>query len=74
MAIRYKNRNWTPNKPKATPCICPRCKIKHERMIFWTGKIPARKFCLSCDQIAARDYTPEPYSLGYMDKDESMSY
>jgi hypothetical protein len=43
-------------------------------MIFWTGNIPARKFCPSCEQIAERDYTLEPYSLGYMDKKELLSY
>jgi|GEM_PF-1861278 len=74
MATRCKDDNWTPNKPKSTPCICPRCKAKHEKMIFWTGKIPARKFCQSCEQIAIRDYTPETYTLGYLDKDESIIY
>jgi len=31
-----------------TDCICPRCKKKHQVKLFWTGQLPARKFCLSC--------------------------
>jgi hypothetical protein len=74
MGTSRKNNNWIPNKQQLTPCICPRCTAKHKKMIFWTGNIPARKFCPSCEQIAERDYTFEPYSLGYMDKDELFSY
>ena len=63
-----------PNKQKLTPCVCPRCTTQHKKIIFWTGNIPARKFCLSCEQMAKRDYTPEPYSLGYQDRNELSSY
>jgi len=74
MGTSRKNNNWIPNKQKLTPCVCPRCTARHKKMIFWTGNIPARKFCPSCEQIAERDYSLEPYSLGYMDKDELFSY
>jgi len=73
MGTSRKNNNWIPNKQKLTPCVCPRCTATHKKMIFWTGNIPARKFCPACEQIAERDYTLEPYSLGYMDKDELFS-
>jgi ABC-type ATPase with predicted acetyltransferase domain len=74
MGTSKKNDNWTPNKQKLTPCICPRCKSKHAKLLFWTGKIPALKFCQSCEQIAERDYAPETYALGYRDIDELISY
>jgi len=30
---------------KKVPCICPRCESKHDVDFFYTGKLPARKFC-----------------------------
>lgn len=74
MARRYKKHILKPNKPESTLCICPRCSAKHQKMLFWTGRIPARKYCLSCEQIVNHDYTPEPYSLGYRDIDDSVLY
>ena len=66
----YRYHNLTRNR--STPCVCPRCGIRHEKAMSWSGKEPARKFCLACEQIAQQDYTSEIYSLGCADEDESM--
>ena len=29
-------------------CICPKCNETHYLNIFWTGKLPARKFHDAC--------------------------
>jgi hypothetical protein len=55
--------SWTPRRAKSTSCICPRCMVKHRMKLFWTGELPARKFCNSCNQIAERDYTPDSLSI-----------
>jgi len=35
---------------KKTKCVCPRCRKKHERKLFWNGSLPARKYCRMCER------------------------
>ena len=39
---------------KKTPCRCPCCKEPHTLVLFWTGNLPAPKFCKGCSQNATR--------------------
>ena len=73
MGTCRKLNKWTPKKAKPTSCVCPRCAAKHKKMMFWTGTLPARKFCPTCEQVAERDFDIESYSFGYMDRDELVS-
>ncbi len=36
---------------KYTDCICPRCEIEHRMRLYWSGKLPAKKFCWWCNKI-----------------------
>jgi len=36
---------------KSIECVCPRCKKKHTKFLFYTGRLPARFHCESCLKI-----------------------
>jgi len=37
-------------------CICPMCKKRHKRLIYWTGNGIPRKRCLNCEKIVTTSY------------------
>ena len=38
--------------PRAfTDCVCPRCGMEHRMRLYWTGKLPARKYCWICEKV-----------------------
>lgn len=43
-----KTRRAKDNRERSTPCVCPRCRANHNLKLFWTGSLPARKFCDPC--------------------------
>ena len=72
-SYRAKFNKKTPHKQdkisyKKTPCICPRCGVEHEMDLFWTGKLPARKYCQNgCSYIAGNVEGEfiDGYGVGY---------
>ena len=36
-------------------CKCPACEIKHEKELYWTGKLPARIYCHHCERNFIHD-------------------
>jgi len=45
------NRNEKSYEIK-TECICPRCGKEFHKNVFYTGKLPAKYFCHTCDHMA----------------------
>ena len=45
------NRYW-PSDEKKTIATCPRCGLKFTVCIFYTGTIPLKKFCHTCEHMA----------------------
>jgi len=43
----HKNKYY-PSAEKSTPCVCPRCGIKHKMLMYWTGRGTPRKHCPVC--------------------------
>jgi len=48
---------------KKTPCVCPRCSVSHIKILFWTGKLPARVMCNNCSDL--QDYKSQGISSYY---------
>lgn len=40
---------------KLIKCICPMCRKKHKKLIYWTGNGTPRKRCHSCKIIVERN-------------------
>ena len=51
-----KISNWAKNPykikslNKKVKCKCPQCGKDHIKVMYWSGKLPARKNCDSCIQ------------------------
>lgn len=46
---KKKQRNTDcKSSSKSTICICPRCRIKHYKDVFWTGRGIPRIYCEEC--------------------------
>lgn len=74
MSTRHSDNKSTRNRFQSIPCICPKCGTKHKRTMLWLGKIPARKYCPTCERTVGDDYTFDSYFFGHKDKDESISF
>lgn len=44
-------------------CICPKCRMKYNRLIFWTGNGTPRIFCDDCrENLRPFWYTSDVFS------------
>jgi len=69
-----KNKDGSPKK--FTDCICPRCETKHKMRLYWVGKLPARKYCWTCNKAViecAKGLTPVNLVISHKDVDFHMS-
>lgn len=47
-------------------CICPKCRIKHKKRLFWSGNGIPRIYCKDCRQTIFYndyDYQEQEYTL-----------
>lgn len=66
------HKRWDLAKSQEKPvlCICPRCKVKHKKMMFWTGTSTPRFYCHDCKYLASHCH--DVYSIGYNDSRERV--
>jgi hypothetical protein len=53
--MKKKNKDGSPKK--FTDCKCPKCEKEHKRRLYWTGKLPAPKYCWHCDKVVQNQST-----------------